>query len=56
MAKYDLIVISNPELPKTAAKELIEEITSKIKTTKGQIDSHQSLGVKKFASPIKKKL
>ena len=54
MAKYDLIVISNPELSKNATKELIEEITSKIKTTKGQISSHQSLGVKKFASPIKK--
>ena len=54
MAKYDLILISNPELSKNATKELIEEITSKIKTTKGQISSHQSLGVKKFASPIKK--
>ena len=54
MAKYDLIVISNPELSKNATKELIEEITSKIKNTNGQISSHQSLGVKKFASPVKK--
>ena len=54
MVKYDLIVISNPELSKNSTKELIEEITSKIKSSKGVISSHQSLGVKKFASPIKK--